>query len=84
MQIGAIAFSELPEITEVIIPAGITLISQRAFFECSKLRSAKIYVNGVDSVQVIGDSFPPGCIVTYARSPNSVTQGVQTSVNKIM
>lgn len=45
VEIGSVAFSELPEITKVIIPAGVRLIRQRAFSDCQKLKSATIYLS---------------------------------------
>lgn len=43
-----------------------------------------IYMNAPDSVQVIGDAFPEGCIVTYAQSPSSIIGSVQKSVTEIV
>jgi hypothetical protein len=84
VQIGAIALSELPEITKVIIPAGVRLVNQRAFYGCPKLKSVTIYQNSPDSIQVMGNAFPPGCIVTYAHRPASIQTAVSGAVNEIV
>lgn len=37
-------------------------------------------MTGPDSVQVMGNAFPPGCVVTYVQRPQDVQRGVQKSV----